>query len=60
MQYAKDGSLRNNLKNTIYSWEVILYTLHDITISGLKSIHDSNIVHCDLHAGNILVNLDVC
>ena len=52
MDYAEDGSLRNNLKNKIYSWSDILVTLSNI-IPGLKLIHDSNIVHCDLHDGNI-------
>jgi serine/threonine protein kinase len=55
MEYAEDGSLRNNLKNNIYYWDDIHSTLYSI-ISGLKSIHDSNIVHCDLHDGNILCN----
>jgi len=51
MDYAKDGSLRNSLKqNNVYR---ILCTLYHI-ISGLDTIHESKLVHCDLHDGNIL------
>ena len=53
MEYAKNGSLRNSLKNKSYSWYQILYILNDI-ISGLDAIHKSKLVHCDLHDGNIL------
>src|SRR6266496_6177761 len=54
MDYAKDGSLRNSLKqNNVYSWYSILCTLYHI-ISGLDTIHESKLVHCDLHDGNIL------
>src|SRR4051794_19226335 len=53
MDYAVDGSLRNSLKNNFYSWYDIFYTLYHI-ISGLDTIHESKLVHCDLHDGNIL------
>ena len=53
MDYAKDGSLRNSLKNISYSWVDILFTLYNV-ISGLDAIHESKLVHCDLHDGNIL------
>ena len=56
MDYAKNGSLRNSLKNNSYSWSSwskILSTLYHI-ISGLDAIHESKLVHCDLHDGNIL------
>ena len=52
MEHAQNGSLRNSLK--MYSdWYDILYILYDIT-SGLDAIHESKLVHCDLHDGNIL------
>ena len=53
MDYAAGGSLRDSLKNKFYSWYDILHTL-DNTISGLDAIHESKLVHCDLHDGNIL------
>ena len=53
MDYAENGSLRNSLKFLTSSWNKKLYTLHNI-ISGLNAIHESKLVHCDLHDGNIL------
>ena len=53
MSYANGGSLRNSLKNKSYSWYDILCTLRHI-ITGLDAIHESKLVHCDLHDGNIL------
>ena len=53
MNFIKGGSLRNSLKNKSYSWYGILYTLYNV-ISGLDAIHESKLVHCDLHDGNIL------
>ena len=53
MDFIEDGSLRNLLKNKSYSWYDILSTLHHI-IYGLDAIHESKLVHCDLHDGNIL------
>ena len=53
MDYANGGSLTNSLKINSYSWYDILSTLYDI-ISGLDAIHESKLVHCDLHDGNIL------
>ena len=52
MDYARDGSLRNSLKNNS-NWINKLYVLKNI-ISGLDAIHESKLVHCDLHDGNIL------
>src|SRR5436853_7777716 len=58
MGYANKGNLRNSLKKRpYYSWLEIIRTLSNI-ISGLKSIHHSNLVHCDLHDGNILFGVD--
>src|SRR5256714_9380409 len=53
MDYAMGGSLRNSLKNNSYSLHQILDLLDDI-ITGLDTIHESKLVHCDLHDGNIL------
>ena len=53
MDYANRGSLRNSLKNNSYGWYFILDSLDNI-ISGLDAIHESKLVHCDLHDGNIL------
>ncbi|PKC66443.1 hypothetical protein RhiirA1_535611 [Rhizophagus irregularis] len=55
LDYAKDGNLRNYL-NTSYnklSWNDKLNYLHSIA-HGLKDIHEKELIHQDLHIGNIL------
>jgi len=52
MKYANRGSLRNSLKNNS-SWSNKLHALNNI-ILGLDAIHESKLVHCNLHDGNIL------
>src|SRR6266540_3290601 len=53
MKYA-DGSLRGNLPDIVKDkWVIKLKKLYEI-ISGLKIIHEKNLVHCDFHHGNIL------
>ena len=41
MDYVKDGSLRNILKNISYKWHTVLNILKEI-ISGLDAIYKSN------------------
>ncbi|RGB22645.1 kinase-like domain-containing protein [Rhizophagus diaphanus] len=54
MDYANKGNLRGNLvKVTKYNWKQKLNTLYKI-ISGLYEIHKQDLIHCDLHDGNIL------
>ncbi|RHZ46439.1 hypothetical protein Glove_621g60 [Diversispora epigaea] len=57
LQYAKDGNLRTYLRNNfkILDWKTKINMAKDIT-SGLRCIHDENIVHKDLHSKNILVH----
>ena len=43
MEYAKNGSLRNILKNISYKWHTILNILKEI-ISGLDAIHESKLI----------------
>ena len=57
MHYVEDGSLRNSLKSNSYSCDTILNILNDV-IFGLDVIHESKLVHCDLHDGNILCEED--
>ncbi|GBC06982.1 hypothetical protein RclHR1_07180007 [Rhizophagus clarus] len=54
MPYYDSGDLMRYLKNDFYhiSWKTKLYELGDI-IKGLAVIHDSEIIHKDLHSGNI-------
>ncbi|GBC40544.2 kinase-like domain-containing protein [Rhizophagus irregularis DAOM 181602=DAOM 197198] len=55
LEYADDGSLRKYL-DTSYNklnWQNKINHLFDI-ITGLKFIHESNLIHRDLHVGNIL------
>ncbi|GBB84971.1 hypothetical protein RclHR1_11560004 [Rhizophagus clarus] len=54
MDYANMGNLRGNLaKIIINNWNQRLFMLYEI-IFGLKIIHRVNLIHCDLHDGNIL------
>ncbi|RIA82000.1 hypothetical protein C1645_789185, partial [Glomus cerebriforme] len=56
MSYAKKGSLRKCLSNIVkFKWQYKLQLLKNI-ILGLKIIHESNLTHCDLHDGNILIS----
>ncbi|RHZ64780.1 hypothetical protein Glove_320g127 [Diversispora epigaea] len=57
LQYAKDGDLRTYLHKNFKSldWKIKINMAKDIT-SGLRCIHEENIVHKDLHSRNILVH----
>ncbi|GBC19539.2 kinase-like domain-containing protein [Rhizophagus irregularis DAOM 181602=DAOM 197198] len=58
MDYANKGNLRENLPKIIKNdWKQKLYMLHEI-ISGLNTIHNQNLIHCDFHDGNILNHND--
>jgi serine/threonine protein kinase len=55
LDYAEGGSLRNYLDescNELY-WDKKIDYLND-TIVGLKCIHEKELIHRDLHIGNIL------
>jgi serine/threonine protein kinase len=55
MEYANDGSFRKYLNKNYnkLSWKSKIDNLDDI-ISGLKHIHEKELIHRDLHIGNIL------
>ncbi|RGB35748.1 kinase-like domain-containing protein, partial [Rhizophagus diaphanus] len=56
MSYAKKGTLRKCLSGIVkLEWQYKLQLLKNI-ILGLKTMHESNLVHCDLHDGNILIS----
>ncbi|GBB96108.1 hypothetical protein RclHR1_26860001 [Rhizophagus clarus] len=58
MDYANMGNLRGNLTKIIkINWYQRLFMIYKI-ISGLKNIHKNNLIHCDLHDGNILNHED--
>jgi len=58
MSYAREGSLRKHLPKIVkLDWYNKLQLLEKI-VFGLKTIHESGLVHCDLHDGNILVSDD--
>ncbi|PKY47874.1 kinase-like protein, partial [Rhizophagus irregularis] len=59
MEYAKDGNLKNHLKNNFnnITWIKRISIINDITKS-LKSIHSSGLIHKDLHSSNILIHDD--
>ncbi|GBC08563.1 hypothetical protein RclHR1_08220001 [Rhizophagus clarus] len=59
MDYANMGNLRGNLTKIIENkWNQRLFMLYNI-ISGLKKIHEQNLIHRDLHDGNILNHKDL-
>ncbi|CAJ0646949.1 5717_t:CDS:2 [Entrophospora sp. SA101] len=57
MDYAPDGNLHQFIKSSSYykniSWFDKISLLYNISF-GLKELHDINIVHGNLHPGNIL------
>jgi len=56
MKYANEGSLRKYLPNiTKCDWYFKLWLLNNI-LTGPDIIHQSGLVHCDLHDGNILIH----
>ncbi|RHZ51452.1 hypothetical protein Glove_478g24 [Diversispora epigaea] len=60
LQYSKDGDLRTDLRNNFneLDWKTKINMAKDIT-SGLRCIHEENIVHKDLnilvHEGSLLI-----
>jgi len=57
MQYANDGNLFSYLEKNInkLTWSIKLRYLHDIA-ARLSIIHGLGLIHCDLHAKNIILN----
>ncbi|RIB26695.1 kinase-like domain-containing protein [Gigaspora rosea] len=54
MKYASEGSLRNNLRSIAQmDWKDKINLLQCIA-SDLQIIHSHDLIHCDLHSGNIL------
>src|SRR6266511_3958253 len=59
LDYAENGSLRNYLDKNFdkLSWRVKFRNLHLIAV-GLMKIHEKELIHRDLHIGNILTFFD--
>jgi serine/threonine protein kinase len=58
MSYAKEGSLKKCLSNiNKLKWQNKLQLLKKLVL-GLKVIHESTLIHRDLHDGNILMSDD--
>ncbi|CAB4437976.1 unnamed protein product [Rhizophagus irregularis] len=57
MEYAENGSLRNYLDKSYHElkWENKIHYLCS-TAFGLASIHENEVVHRNLHSGNVLKN----
>ncbi|GBC09639.1 hypothetical protein RclHR1_00900025 [Rhizophagus clarus] len=57
MQYYNSGDLITYLNDNFYNfrWVTKLYSIK-MTIDGLVELHSLNIIHRDLHSGNILFN----
>ncbi|CAG8770530.1 9792_t:CDS:2 [Gigaspora margarita] len=59
MDFAQNGDLHNYISKYTHTlcWDKKLYILKDI-VFGLSEIHSKQIIHRDLHTGNILVNFN--
>src|SRR5438128_1650828 len=57
MQYANNGSLPSYLYQNInkLTWKMKLQYLKDIALN-LDCIHGKQLIHCDLHGGNIVLD----
>ncbi|GBC02751.1 hypothetical protein RclHR1_00480008 [Rhizophagus clarus] len=56
MDYANEGNIRSCLTKILENdWKIRLYLLFGI-ISGLNEIHHQDLIHCDIHDGNILIH----
>ncbi|GBC02879.1 hypothetical protein RclHR1_04880004 [Rhizophagus clarus] len=60
IKYYKSGDLTHYIADDFFShsWVAKLKILQNI-ISGLKNIHDANIIHKDYHSGNIFYNGEI-
>ena len=61
LTHCPDGNLRdylqkNHLKLTLKDRITIFYYLCD----ALDEIHEKDLIHCDLHSGNVLIDADNC
>jgi len=55
MEYAEHGNLKNYLnKNLNLNWYTKIDILYNI-VKGLEEIHKNELIHRDLHAGNIVI-----
>ncbi|RGB37951.1 kinase-like domain-containing protein [Rhizophagus diaphanus] len=57
LEYADGGSLRNYLNKNFdtLAWNHKCNLAHQLACA-VSCLHDENILHCDLHSGNILVH----
>jgi len=55
MEYAEHGNLKNYLnKNLKLNWYNKIDILYNIA-KGLEEIHKNELIHRDLHAGNVVI-----
>ncbi|GES87536.1 kinase-like domain-containing protein [Rhizophagus clarus] len=56
LDYAKNGSLRNFLDTNYKKWNLnYKFNYLEYLASGLEHIHKNDLIHRDLHSGNVLV-----
>ncbi|RHZ49240.1 hypothetical protein Glove_527g20 [Diversispora epigaea] len=59
MEFAEDGSLHWDLRRNFdkINWQTKLERLYCIA-AGIEQIHNNNLIHRDLHSGNILMGVN--
>lgn len=56
MSFASGGTLDNHLESPLFTWSAQMNVIHGLAIA-VDCMHQHDILHCDIKADNILVDL---
>ena len=59
LTYAQEGNLRDYLQNNHLTLKDRITIFHYLC-DALDDIHGKDLIHCDLHSGNLLIQADSC